>query len=39
VFGLGPTSVGYRVTCSGDDNYLPSTQSRCEPACAIDRTK
>jgi hypothetical protein len=39
VFGLGPSSLGYRVTYSGDDNYLPATQSRCEPACAIDSTK
>jgi len=39
VFQLGPNTLGYKAVYNGDDNYLASTSSRCEPVCAIDTTK
>ncbi len=38
VFALGPNTLSYTVIYNGDQNYNPSTVSKCEPVCALNFT-
>src|SRR3989449_4075117 len=39
IFLLDANTLSYRATYSGDNNFLPSSVSRCEPVCAMDTTR